>query len=151
MSDKTPYSAFFIDYMTRQSVLVTDCAVKNPYGKKFKQVNAIWDTGATHSVVTPKLATFLNLAPIDKVLVKGVHGEAVVNSYIIELALPNRVIIEDLKVSEAELSGNNHVLIGMDVIGIGDFSVCRGQVISYCIPSFKNPINFVEKANKINE
>ena len=48
-----------------------------PYGKGFKHVKALWDTGATGSVVSPQLATFLELVPIDKVLVRGVHGEAV--------------------------------------------------------------------------
>ena len=48
------------------------------------------------------------------------------------------------------MSEHMDALIGMDVIGMGDFSICRGEFFSYCIPSFENPINFVEKAEKVN-
>ena len=56
MSARIPHAAFSVIYNQRQAALVTDCAVRNPYGKGFKHVKALWDTGATGSVVSPQLA-----------------------------------------------------------------------------------------------
>ena len=55
----------------------------------------------------------------------------------------------NLQVAEASL-GNIDVLIGMDIIAFGDFAICNGQIFSYCLPPFEKPIDFVDKANRIN-
>ena len=94
----------------------------------------------------------MKLAPTGKVLLRGVHDEEVVNTYIVEIALPNNVVVRGLRVSESKLTESMDVLVGMDIIGMGDFAICGGgRFFSYCVPSFEKPINFVEKSEKVNK
>ena len=132
---------------------MTPCGIKNPHTdtKEFKEFGALWDTGAMGTVVTPRLVKSLGLPPMGSTLMRGVLGKQIVNNYDVELRLPNNVVIEGLKVSEANFASEIDVLIGMDIISMGDFSVCQGQFVSYCVPSFDDPIDFVEKAKKVNK
>lgn len=107
--------------------------------------------GATGSVITPALARSLGLVSTGRVPMAGVHGEKKVNTYVVECVLPPDVVFKELYVSSADLAGSADVLIGMDIIGAGDFSICGGQFFSYCVPSFENPIDFVEKAERVNK
>jgi hypothetical protein len=92
-----------------------------------KQYEAVWDTGATGTVITSKVVTELGLQPSGKVTVQGV-GQAgtpsqhLCNTYLVNLYLPNKTIVSGVRVSENSLAGCD-VLIGMDVICNGDFAV----------------------------
>ena len=61
--------------------------------------------------------------------------------------LPNNVVVTEVPVTEADaLAGDAEVLIGMDIIGLGDFAVSnfQGQTsFTFRIPSLKH-IDFVE-------
>ena len=152
MQAKPFHSAFSFDYKQRQSALITACKVGNPFSSKgFQDGQALWDTGAMGSVIGPHLAQSLQLIPTEKAKLGGIHGDEVVNTYFVELGLPNDVIFRKLNVYEANLTEPTNFLIGMDIIGIEDFSICEGRFISYCVPSFEKPIDFVEKSNKINK
>lgn len=75
-----------------------------PNGKTYQ---AIWDTGASGSVITKRVVQDLGLKPIGKIQSKGVHGEAkIVNAYLVNLRLPNTVGIVGLKVGECEELGD---------------------------------------------
>lgn len=107
------------------NVLVNDVLVF-PYSStppasvtKFK---AIWDTGATKSVVSPKLVTQLSLIPSGMTVMRGVHGQKTVSTYFISIVLPNKVTVNSVRVAEGDL-GNCDVLLGMDIIKLGDFSI----------------------------
>ena len=153
MQVKVPHTAFFFDYGQRQAALITECGIKNPYqDNEFMKFKALWDTGAMGSVISPKLVESLELMPTGKVLLRGIHDEEVVNTYIIEIVLPNNVVIRGLSASESKLTESTDVLIGMDIIGMGDFAICGGgRFFSYCVPPFEKPINFVEKSEKVNK
>jgi len=118
---------------------------------KTVESKAIWDTGATNSVITEKLAKELNLQPISKVNVIGVHGSEIKNAYLINIYLPSKVCINYARVTECkQLSGTDELgmLIGMDIISLGDFAVTNLEktVLSYRVPSEKE-IDFL-KDNK---
>lgn len=88
------------------------------------QVNAIWDTGATASVITQHVADKLGLIPSGQEYVNGVNGRRLANSYMVSFTLPNRVVIPIVKVTSSLLLGNNiNALIGMDIISQGDFAI----------------------------
>lgn len=112
---------------------------------------AIWDTGATNSVITIAAAQKMNLSPTGKATTHGVHGSNVVNKYMVNLMLPNKLRIIDLPVSEApSLGGNFDVLIGMDVISSGDFAVTQANnqtCFSFRFPPAAKHIDFVEEFN----
>ena len=152
MPVKYYHSAFSATYEQRQSALITLCKVRNPFSSNpFQDGQALWDTGAMGSVIGPKLAQSLQLTPTGKARLGGIHGDETVNTYFVELALPNNVVFQKLNVYEANLTEPTNFLIGMEIIGTGDFSVCGGKLVSYCIPPFENPIDCVTKAEKVNK
>ena len=126
--------------------------VKNVNDCKFSQYNALWDTGATNSVITPKVVKDLNLIPIGMGQSRHAGGVSDVNIYMVTLMLPNNVIIPNVKVSEcAEQEGRIDVIIGMDVITLGDFSI-SGQgdrrMVSFSMPSAFN-VDYVQLVEDI--
>jgi hypothetical protein len=78
-------------------------------------------------VITPNVVTGLGLQPSGKVTVQGV-GQAgtpaqhLCNTYLVNIYLPNNVVIVGVRASENSLADCD-VLIGMDIIGIGDFAI----------------------------
>lgn len=133
---------------------ITLPSITNPGIQNFSSFKAIWDTGATNTVITEKIVNALSLMPTGKINCSGVHGNAVVNTYIVNIYLPNKVIIENVKVSEGKLLGAIDMLVGMDIIQLGDFSISNPNgktVFSYCIPSHDNPVDLLEKSEKVNK
>lgn len=137
---------FTVQYPGRTRVIHSDCSISLPRKKgesfeDFKPIpfKAIWDTGATNSTITKKVVEALGLVPISQTWVQGVHSKVEKNVYAISLVLPNKVVIPFLQVTECDaLSGGFDVLIGMDIIGIGDFAITNlnGQTtFSFGIPS----------------
>ena len=135
------------------SVLITPvfiCAAYDPQGEDkstFREYSAIWDTGATKTMVTKHLAEGCGLVPTAQSRVQGVFGAQVVNGYLVNIVLPTQhpnrdqknVAIQHLSVLEAPaLTRGHNVLIGMDIISKGDFAISnyRGRTMfTYRIPS----------------
>lgn len=142
---------FTTRYSIRVPALVTNIELSlpsNSVADKRIESKAIWDTGATNSVITEKLAKELNLQPISKVNVVGVHGSEIKNAYLINIYLPSKVCINYARVTECkQLSGTDDLgmLIGMDIIGLGDLAVTNFNktVLSYRLPS-KHEIDFLK-------
>ena len=80
---------------------------------------AIWDTGATSSMVSAALAKKLTLQPVGTVQIAGVHGVQNAKCYSIDIVFGNKFTIPAVKVSEASDFGGFDMLIGMDIIGKG--------------------------------
>lgn len=126
-------------------VLMSDCgicAAHDPLsGKphpKVEKFNAIWDTGATGTVITKKVVDALGLKPVSKTKVRHANGESIVNVYYINLFLPNQVAFKFIPVTEGILGDDADVLIGMDVITKGDFAVTNYNgktTFSFRVPS----------------
>lgn len=117
---------------------------------------SIWDTGATGSVITKKVVDELGLKPSGKITVQVVgqsDAEAIheVNTYLVNLFLPPNLFI-DTKASEGSLGGCD-ILIGMDVISLGDFAVTNYNnktTWSFRYPSCEE-IDFVKEIDKHNK
>ncbi len=130
-------------------VLFSPVEVINLFTNKSEKTHGIWDTGATGSAITESFAKKLGLVPITKANVKGVHGNELVNVYAIRIILNNTNVVFTLKVTECKsLTDNNiaEMLIGMDVITQGDFSITNFEgktTMSFRVPSIKN-IDFVD-------
>ena len=109
------------------------------------EFDALWDTGATSSVIAGSVATRLELVPEGTSRVFHVQGSERVPNYFVNLGLPNRVTIAGVRVTQGVLMGFD-VLIGMDIINMGDFAVTNRDdktVLSFQMPSM-NHIDFVE-------
>jgi predicted aspartyl protease len=111
---------------------------------------AIWDTGATHSVISPNVVKACGLQSIGVQRVYHAQGEALnVKRFLVNLGLPNRVGFPGLPVTLGVLK-NADVLIGMDIIGRGDFAVTNSNgktKFSFRIPS-EADIDFVKETRR---
>ena len=126
-------------------------------GKPLPSINTylgLWDTGATGTVIRKKIADDLGLKPSGKVDVLAVgegddvHETKDVNTYLVNLYLPNSVVIVGLPVVEGGAPGCD-VLIGMDVVTMGDLAITHvdGQTcMSFIYPSAQT-IDFVKQIN----
>ena len=83
---------------------------------------AVWDTGATCTVIDKRVVQKCGLKPITKKKVRGVFGEGLSNVYQVNVGLPNGVMIEGIEAIESNFDSFD-VLIGMDIIRMGDFAV----------------------------
>ena len=116
---------------------------------KASDFTAIWDTGATASVITQAVVDACGLQPTGMVQVRGVHGVAQSETFLVNIYLPNLVVFPGLRVTRGELAGAD-ILIGMDVINRGDFAVTNlggRTMFSFRYPSLAH-IDFVDEHNK---
>jgi hypothetical protein len=160
--------AFTTRYEGRTRVISTEVGVCQPIApEKLKtqeiEVNkyiAIWDTGATHSAITQKVADELELKPTGVKEVRHAKGKSDANTYLVNISLPNGVMVCHVSTTEVDLIPDDNVsddkqpqlLIGMDIIGIGDFAVTNFEgktTMSFRTPSVSE-IDFVPKANETN-
>lgn len=121
----------------------------NPKDCGAKEYKAIWDTGATRTAISQKVADECGLKPIGVTLIHTAAGESKRNTYLVNVWLPNRVMIPNVTVAQCELIDTD-VLIGMDIINRGDFAVTNKDgktVFSFRIPSIEC-IDFVSKPFK---
>lgn len=97
----------------------------------FLRAVGIWDTGASCTTIDISLVQRLGLREIDRVSVRTAKGVREAGCYFVAVHLPNDVIIPELLVTDGEILGGpespGNVLIGMDVIGSGDFAVSNFQ------------------------
>lgn len=162
MDPQKQYHAFTTRFNARTNVLFTKVHLSeafDPNTDRAKQppplteCNAIWDTGASSSSITKALATKLGLKPTGVGKVRNTSGEELRNTFLINVYLPNRVAIAYVRVVECkELVGDFEFLVGMDIIGAGDFSVthCDGKTtMSYRFPSAET-IDYVPETQSHN-
>ena len=139
-----PFKAFTRKYNSIADQIISSCGVSEPIenvSQKFSIItfDALWDTGATCSAISKNVVEKLKLIPVSKVTVDHANGQSIVNVFEISLTLPNKTLFQSLRVTECILSGFD-LLIGMDVISHGDFSISnmKGKTtFSFRIPSFK--------------
>jgi predicted aspartyl protease len=93
---------------------------KEPPRKEFQ---AIWDTGATGTVISSRVVSECGLKPIGMAISHTASDIVNSNVYRISIELPNRVVFFALRVVEGKLPGGSDVLIGMDIITQGDFAL----------------------------
>lgn len=114
-----------------------------------KEFTAIWDTGATGTVISQKVVNECGLKPIGVVEVYTANEKRLSSVYLASVFLKNRVYFPQLRVTEGTISGGD-VLIGMDIITRGDFAITNSDgrtTFSYRWPSTKR-IDFVEEVKK---
>lgn len=166
------HNAFTIKYNGKVRVLVTKAKIGLPFsleelkkrteaGEKieFKEYIAIWDTGATNCVITKKIVDELGLKPIKIVEVNHAGGKSNSNVYLVNIGLPSNVLVGAVEVTEGILTSGTgnpdnepNILIGMDIIGGGDFAVTNKNgktMMSFKIPSTQE-IDFVPISEQMN-
>jgi hypothetical protein len=100
--------------------IITPATVMDLKKKKKLKVQALWDTGATNTMVSKKVAAMLSLKKTGETSVRSFAGEKSVSEYYLRLLLAGG-FAKDLQVLEMSQIVGADILIGMDVIGYGDF------------------------------
>jgi predicted aspartyl protease len=136
--------------LTTEAMIFPSPAFRDSKGIK---TSVLWDTGATHSCLSPKIVQSLGLKPVDTTTVHGVNSSQVADVVIASIGLTNGLFLADRRFSVSNIPGID-VLIGMDIIMLGDFAISNGggkTRFSFAIPPFKNKPSFAEKADDIND
>ena len=123
-----------------------------PGSGKFGTYSAIWDTGASSSVITPKVVSELGLVSIGKTQVHGVNSITLSDECLVNLVLPSQVGIPALRVTVNNVAGVD-ALIGMDVINAGDFHISNFQgktVMTFRMPSH-DTVDYVKDGQKYQQ
>lgn len=136
--------------------LVTDVLIAPTYAQQNNNYiprlrKALWDTGASRSTINQRVVDDLHLVPAGQCTISTANGLANVNTYLVDIALPNQVTVKDVIVSCADI-GAIDALIGMDIICVGDFSITNvgGKTkFSFRIPSMEE-IDYVRDIRNQN-
>lgn len=123
-----PIRAFTTAYNGLSHVLISKALIglafdpnKPPIPDHF-EFDAIWDTGASASVITQNVVQKCGLAPTGMIKALSASGEYYCNTYFVSIGLPNQVGFPSVRVTEGKL-GKADILIGMDLIAMGDFVI----------------------------
>lgn len=116
-------ATFIFDYGGIGNCLPVEVLISNPVTGKECKYLGVWDTGATNTVISSKVATELALTKQGLTTLAGVSGEIEVYTVAVDIRLCKDIKAEDLDVNVAELSSEVDFLLGMDIITKGSFLV----------------------------
>lgn len=115
--------------------------------KRVKIQRSLWDTGASVTLISARVAKVLGLTSIGKSGVSGYNqGIDVKDTFLVHIGLPTCDIITNIMAMEFD-TDEYDVVIGMDVICNGDMAITNKDdktTFSFRIPS-EQEIDFFEK------
>ena len=154
MQDNMETLAFTSRSAGKRNVLATPVSVSankelvpNSITKDFI---AIWDTGATNTAISHKVVKECGLIPIGRAKINTANGENIVNTYLIDIILPNNLRVNKVTVNEFTSVEGSDLLIGMDIMGLGDMAISNFEgktVFTFRVPSLK-ATDYVKEAEK---
>ena len=117
-------SSFSIEFHGIAEAIVCDVAVANSDDStpEYAVCKSLWDTGAAFSVISRRLVQALGADPIDLGFAYTVQGTYRPNVYMVDVMLPNQMLVRGLRVSDGEFDDAD-ILIGMDIIRHGDMMI----------------------------
>lgn len=139
-----------LNMLKTETIIDSDVRDKSKYINSNKKWRGLWDTGASKSSIDKRVVDDLGLTPVGRGMISTANGVVLVNTYFINLTLPNHVTVKDVLVTGADLGNNIDVLIGMDIIRHGDFSITNmnnSTTFSFRIPSISE-IDYVKESNE---
>lgn len=142
----------YLNILKCKAKIIADTKM-HPNGISKVYENGIWDTGASMTTISTRIAEELNLIPCGKAVSNTANGKNIVDLYVVSVELPNNVLIENVQVASGNLTEDTDFLIGMDIISQGDFAVTNAEnktVFSYRYPSCET-IDYCLEATKINK
>ena len=137
--------SFTVKSSSTRNRLVSPCGVYKAWAPDSEtaqparlQFNALWDTGATNSMITSRAVADLGLQAGGYTPVHHVQGTTDdVPFYYVNLVLFSNFHFQDVAVVLGKLTDTD-ILIGMDIINRGDFAVSNkngATAFSFRIPS----------------
>lgn len=135
-------------------VLVMDIAISQiEESKSIIQTKAIWDTGASSTVITKEIFDQLKLTQFGVATVSTASVSNVTQpTYLVDVYLKPDVRIQGLEVTVGVIAAEHGIncLIGMDIITLGDFSITNldnKTCMSFRLPS-QHEVDFVQTFNR---
>lgn len=160
MANLQSFQAFTIKANGRLDRIITDIAVLPAFDPKSPPVpdpsrvatKALWDTGATKSVISSELVKALGLTPAGVTKVSHAGGISTSSTYVVNFELPHRVLVAGILATEFPGGANRFgAIVGMDVICHGDFAITNVSGKTWF--SFRTPsceaIDYVVEANRL--
>ncbi len=119
-------SAFTSQYRRISNKLINEVEVF--YNGKSMKCLALWDTGATNCCVSQDVVKQLSLVSTGKANMTTPNQTSERDTYLVDISLPNNVKIDDVRVIDSDIEKQNiGMLIGMNIINLGDFTVSNFQ------------------------
>jgi predicted aspartyl protease len=118
------------------------------------KARALWDTGAMLSAVTPEIAQKLNLVSTNRIKVNGIGNYSIADVVMVSIRLPNLIELKNARILVLNLVKDVDMLIGMDIIRLGDFSISNGAgrtLFTFAMPPFEDKTDLYEKALEVNK
>jgi len=107
--------------------------------KRVKISKALWDTGATGSLISSRVVKSLGLSSIGKSGVSGYNNSMdVKETYLVHIGMPTGDVVTNILAMECADNDDYDVILGMDVICNGDFAISNlagKTTFSFRIPS----------------
>lgn len=120
------YNKLFDDVVEN---VFTDCDIRPmnfSNGSVFHTDKALWDTGATTTIISSRIVRELQLEPFELAGISGIGGVSDVNTYLVHVSIPTGDTYTYLEVMESDFEDYD-VIIGMDIIGTGDFCFTNAE------------------------
>jgi len=121
------------------------------------EIKALWDTGATLSFIKPKLKEQLKLGMVrtdSSTVIAGVGGMVKADFTYASILLSHNFIIQYCQVYVVDFPVNVDIIIGMDIINMGDFVVCNAEnktAFSFVVPPLPYRINLADNVKALNK
>lgn len=154
----SPVLAFTTQFSARVNALTNEAYIAKPFDRvKYQRpqnpvkFTALWDTGATSSVITERVVQACKLQPTGVARVYTAAGANLCPICLVSIGLPNNVWFDQVRVTVGQLSSDIDILIGMDIISTGDFAITHRDgktTFSFRYPSM-DYIDFTKNASMI--
>jgi len=104
------------------------------------------------SAITPEIRDKLKAETIYRKKIAAIHTTKEVDVVYVTIELPNRVFKQTIEAAVCDMAPNSKMLIGMDIISLGDFALSNGNdqtLFSFAVPPFKDKIDFSKRIKKL--
>jgi len=162
-ADNILYRSFNKDYVKLKKILLMPIEIipvssaNESIREKPVKLRALWDTGATLTLIKPDLRNKLELCMVragSSAKIAGLGGLFHADYTVLSIRLQENFEINWCPVYVLDYSVDVDIIIGMDIIGMGDFAVCNTDnktSFSFVMPPLPEKIDFTEKARQLNK
>jgi len=144
------YSAFKFEYPKLSLRLITEVEICDVLqSSERSKARALWDTGVMLSAITSEVAQTLNLVPFNRAKANGINNVSIADVVKVYIKLPNLAEVKNTNVTVCNLAKDVDLLIGMDIIQLGDFSISNvaGKTLfTFSMPPFEEKTDLYGKA-----
>ena len=139
--------------ITIQPIASTDPVLRNEH----IEIISLWDTGATITAIKPSLKDKLKLRLIEdkhSAIVGGLGRPVKANCTITTLYITPNFVLEFCPTYVLDLSINVDMVIGMDIINMGDFYIDNTNnetSFTFVVPPIPRKIDLIEIAERVKE